>query len=431
MIDRHLQQAIEREMRGANDPLFRIPFQEILDFSRHWTPGHDQTSCDQCIRFALFLHAAGGIVVDPDTGEGTLHPQLLELIDVAAGRVAGSSHHTDHVHVHMGASTSPPPVGDVLDSVAEDGSLRCACGCRALITDDSPSAYYASANCQAKVMQGYATNPQEVYSGTDAHYLLSEDIAAAEAEHRAAVDRGGRMFVAPAGAAEPTDAVLALPTDWQEIGWTPSTGWPVDAQSALEWLQALRPVWVAGRAPRDRAEVDTTARTVLVTVPPQPYESLLDYTRQCPACRDWTRPYTVAGPVEAGDRISVVMMNPGQNFTGRRLVRQECGTCRYRIPGRLYFGASFPHPTRPGTWRLILQDGISEAARDLDVGGLTPQQVRADAARACWHRLEERLERFASSWRPQDPPGSTPVPAGQNPYQIDVPPPPFRRGRRA
>ncbi len=435
---RSLQETIAEEIRRANDPLSRISMREMIDFSRHWTAGHEQMNCDQCIRFATVLFLAGGLVIDPDTGEGTLHPQLLELAE--AGRRADAvdpPQHTDHIHVTMGASTnwqaaaSPPP-GDVLDTVAEDGSLRCACGCRARITDDSPSAYYASAGCQAKVMQGYATNPQEVYSGVDAHHLLQEEILAAQVEHRAAAISAGwtSVFTAAVETAEPSTADR-LDSTWQPVGWTPApVGWtpaPVDPSPALDWLMGLRNVWVAGRAPEELAELEVTDGMVQVVVPPAPYESLMDYRRHCAACGARTRPYTVAGPVRAGDRISAAEINPGLRA---RLVRQECAQCRYRLTGRVCFGAAQPHPTTPGVWRLTLQDGMFEVSRDVPTSELPHQQACADAADAAWRRLEERLDRFAGAWRPAEPePGATPDPAGRSPFLIDVPPPPRRRGR--
>lgn len=70
-----------------------------------------------------------------------------------------------------------PPSGDVLADIDAATEGRCGCGCGAPITDASPSAWFASADCQAQWHARHATDPADVYRRDDAGYGWIEDAA--------------------------------------------------------------------------------------------------------------------------------------------------------------------------------------------------------------------------------------------------------------
>lgn len=422
---RSIHELFQLAATPTDDPLSRIPMQELLRFVRHWTDDHVQAGCTECGRFFWVMIYAGAVVPDED-GHLDLHPTVREAIAVRAEEdAARPSLHENHIHINTRPPTSPPartPTGSarrpapggVLDTVADDGSLLCACGCGVQITDASPSAYYASQDCQHQALQANATDPDEVYEGEDADTLLGYEAISSNLVH-------GRMdrsrFAMLTGTIAPSVVDVSPALDWL-AGFTP----PLTGQ--------LRERAVIVAADRDRVEVH---------IPPGPHHafSLLDYTRHCSTCGADREPWTVAGPVDRGAPIIASVLNPPRppSQPGGPRIRQQCGECRTPLPGRVYFGSVGGEFAPRTAVRFELSDGRSTASRDYDMSefvlsttGVSVQAVTR--GQTAWRRLEQHLNDFAEQWHREYQPDTAPNPAGRFPYRIDVPPPPYRRGRR-
>lgn len=399
----------------SQNPLLRIPAHEAIRFSAHWTDradGHTETECGGCERFTRLLLNAGGIVVDVETGEASLHPAILRVAQPVA-RPA--------VELQPG----PPPAGDVLDAVDDQGRLRCACGCRALITDRSPSAYYASAGCQWRYLQLGAADPDDVYNRPDAAVEIEIELEAQRP--RSMHDQLRPEYVISRNQASSGGYRRVL------------RGYD-SARPALAWLQEIH-AEMAERAEISNEPMDDRVRVV---VPPPPHHrySLVDYVRKCQACGAESSPWTVSGPTDSGQLVSILDQLSPANWSGpaRSLVWQECGRCRERIPGRVYLGRVLNDAESGLVCHLQLSDVVSTTSTRLQHQpmGLVDQGESGDPVRAflihqsaatvAWRRMEAQLDAFAAGWRATNP-DQLPVPAGQ-PYMIDVPPPPRWRGRR-
>lgn len=64
-------------------------------------------------------------------------------------------------------------VTDILDLIDNATEQRCACGCRAALDPDGPSAWFASQECQRRWGDARATDPQDVYDRPDAEHELT------------------------------------------------------------------------------------------------------------------------------------------------------------------------------------------------------------------------------------------------------------------
>lgn len=356
--------------------LDQVPIGQLMRYARHQSqPGHEQVGCTECHEFIAML----------------IRCYIAE---------------DEHVAVAEGGMVSPPPVGDILDAVDDDGQLRCACGCRQVITDASPSAYYATQDCQLRWMRRQATNPGEVYARPDAHVAISADIM----EERRRYERENPQ------ARRSDNPFLEVPPREPEV--------PADAP-AVAWLRQLSdPV-------TQRAELTfgSGGDRVRVDIPPPELHrfSMFDYMRRCRVCGDTARPWTVSGPTYVHQLVSL------PPAPGERHVYQQCGWCRTKLPGRVYLGTLHVHEDPYLKFGFMLEDGLSQTTYQLDTRHrmdvllpMTPAEMAPDMRRI-WTRLEERLDRFADDWRAVNNPSPT---FTGLPYQIDVPPPPGRRGRR-
>lgn len=391
--------AFTRIFDTDRSPAERIPLMEFLDYLRHFIPGedvhaHNSGGCGPCDRFGQVLVRCGAVVVNYDTGVMSLHPSMTQLLG-QPGQLAGLAEQP----AGRAGSPYPRPTPDILDTVADDGRLRCACGCRVVITNDSPSAYYASQECQSRYLESQATEPGEVYSGVDAHIsLMLEQRPEFEGRHERPEQR-------------------RVPSS--EIDRCPAVGWLGELSARVAERAVIQPFG--------------DGQVAVSLPPPSPHRySMLDYRRLCPRCAAVTPPRTLFGPVDAGVHVTLrgnveLPAVPGP-------VRQVCGACRTELPGRIYFGtlgsntllAQDGRPSvilRPSLF-FLLEDGLSQTSTV--VNGLTPES--SDEAARVWRGLEKRLDRFACQWQP-DNQSSQPSPAGL-PYMIDVPSPPRWRGRR-
>jgi hypothetical protein len=65
--------------------------------------------------------------------------------------------------------------GDILTAIDDATDGRCACGCGELLTVDSPSAWFATANCQQRWHGERVTDPADVYWRIDAAEYTPDD----------------------------------------------------------------------------------------------------------------------------------------------------------------------------------------------------------------------------------------------------------------
>lgn len=372
-------------------PLEQVPIGQLLHYAGHQEqPDHDPDcmECSDLVRDLIRLLVRLGYVT-------------LRSVHLAAGETLST---VDETH----AFTDAPPVGDVLDAVDDEGRMRCACGCGRVITDRSPSAYYATPECQQTWMQRQARNPEQVYQRPDAHESIHADVVEAQRQyeldnpHARRPDRN--MFEVPPRA-------LQVPAD----------------APAVAWLQTL-----SDEVTR-RAEITFSAdiERVRVKIPPTPQHRWAewDYTRRCRMCGEDAPPRTYSGPAHPGELVAL------PPTPGAQRVFQECGRCQLVLPGRCYFGTLHLHAGEHVTLGFRLEDGLSRAAYELDTrlraSDIPAHESRSDdlsiATRRIWSRLEARLDKFADEWRTaanRDMDEPT-----RPPYMIDVPTQPRRRRR--
>lgn len=280
------------------------------------------------------------------------------------------------VPAQVAAMFAPPPVGDVLDAVGDDGQMLCACGCRRPITDQSPSAYFAFQECSERwhAARYQPPAPEPV--------LIPQRPPA----------RG------------------AAPAPMTEPGAVPATA----------WLDSLSPAIAA------TAVIEVADGRIHVTIPADIYQGIA-YTRQCPACRAVTPPHTVSGPHDPDD---VVTLDD---------VSQRCTACAEQLPGPVYFGRVAAtvdaQPAMPPHFRLYLDNGMFRIC-DVFVpdeawwsGDPAATEAAARRVGRMWQHMERRLDRFAEAWRLHT--GTPAADVESQPYAIDVPaaPPRLRRWR--
>lgn len=335
----------------------------------------------------------------PDHGhDGHVHIHATGRLPggpLAAGETLST---VDETHTFNDA----PPVGDVLDAVDDEGRLCCACGCRRVITDRSPSAYYASPECQQKWMQRQASNPQQVYQRPDAHETIHADVVEAQRQYELENPQARRL----------DRSLFEVPPRALEV--------PADAP-ATAWLRNLSDE-VTRRAEISVTEVAPGEMLVRVQIPPVPQHrwSMWEYERHCAVCGDDTRPWTFSGPHHPSE---LVTLPPAP---GDHRVRQECGRCRILLPGRCYFGTLHIHQREHVTLGFRLEDGLSQTTYEMDtrlrVSEIPAYESRSYdlslATRRVWSRLEARLDKFAEQWRTGGPADDRP---DGEPYMTDVP----------
>jgi hypothetical protein len=97
-----------------------------------------------------------------------------------------------------GGGVSEPSEQGILDRIDQAVDELCACGCRTPITDASPSAWYATADCQSRYLGSrFATDPHDVYRRPDAALVPlvdSRPVPLTEPGPRRPVDRISGAF---------------------------------------------------------------------------------------------------------------------------------------------------------------------------------------------------------------------------------------------
>lgn len=123
-----------------------------------------------------------------------------------------------------GGSRTPPAAPEVsagsVDAVLAriDAAIgqRCVCGCRRLITDGGPSAWYAGPDCQRQWLgRNHATDPDDVYRRPDAVVYRSRD-AATWPQPTTSIGTDVEPAV-PVGDAQLLIAMVAPRTNWREL----------------------------------------------------------------------------------------------------------------------------------------------------------------------------------------------------------------------
>jgi hypothetical protein len=223
---------------------------------------------------------------------------------------------------------------------AVDG--ECACGCRAAITPSSPSAYYASPECQQTWMARNVDNPGEVYRRADAAAFPLADAA-------------------------------------QQDLTEPGTG----RRRTFEHVDHVH-VDFRQRPPR---------RNLIYG--PGVFVPLFEYQRTCPSCDDFMTPriYSV-GDCDLSRRAWLNMLPIDQ-------WEQECSSCDAAVLGPVHFPAVYP-AEEPEGWTLELNTPFGRVRSTVTRRALerTPDGRSAESfIRQTWASMERDLARFEREWR--------------------------------
>jgi hypothetical protein len=251
---------------------------------------------------------------------------------------------------------------DILALVDGDGQLLCACGCGAPITDQSPSAYFASEACSARWHNGTAPPPTATRS-------RSQEFVAVAVVHRTPHE------------AEPNDLRSSPAAMWLH---SVNNRFVTDAR-----------LWISGNG------------DLMVEIPRQP--GPMFYTRQCSRCRRVDAPRTVSKPV------------PPEQYVPAADLIQSCPACDGRHEGAFLTFVTALHPMEG--IRLDMTDGRFRATAVVPpIAGTWDGDVAAVLAGHAWNRLERLIGDFASRWPVTDPDQPSQLNTSE-PYTFTVPPP--------
>lgn len=287
-----------------------------------------------------------------------LPPQLAGVLNLP-GQQHPAPTPEPRTGVRGGAATGQTPgqsgTGGVVDDIDAATEGRCACGCGATIGDDSPSAYYATQDCQRRYLSARATNAQEVYSQEDAASVLvgMDHVPVPLGDGQPDPYGFGALRETMVGVA---DAVPVLRAQ-MSAALLGNYRRHFDARPAVRWMD--------------------TADGIL---------EVLRYRRFCPHCNARRVPdmYQEDGPEFAnfGRRRSRPM----------RHERQRCSSCRHTWPGPPYL-ASFDTDIRtdPIRYALRLQRGRWATEAFVSRDFMAALDAPRDYADGAWERLEREL----------------------------------------
>jgi hypothetical protein len=243
--------------------------------------------------------------------------------------------------------SSPASAGDILERidclVAEAETARCGCGCGRPVLPDGPSADFATQDCQRTWHGRQSTDPDRVYNGPDATYLLAADI-----EEQANILR-----------------------------------------TSLSQPSAVNPT------------VPDTPRAVEAFTCPDPMG--LAYRRHCPRCDTWVIP-SVYRDADQDQVVSFAQVDQVRT-TGQMVLRHECPHCGENLPEPVYI-ADVAATDRPGWFWLNLSTGQARVTRVVSTSSLHLSRVRDGpdtAVQRIWESIEQELLLFTRRWNGRQP----------------------------
>jgi hypothetical protein len=265
-------------------------------------------------------------------------------------------------------------LGEVLDDVDAAADGACACGCGTPITDSSPSAYYASAECQQIWMTRHADNPQEVYRRSDA------------AEYPR-LDSGVQTLTEPD--TEPdteTDVDQAAPRRWRRT----------ESRTVPCTVHGDRGDHDGGHGGHIHVFFTDPPATRRLVYGPGRFDEVLAYRCTCPNCDVFMEPriYHVDSP-------GLRMFDLDYHSYSGMLLQQECSACDAAMLGVIHFPVVLPSEDLDGqVLELHTAYGrVRSTVTNLALARMGGDERRRAYIAETWASMERDLARFEREWR--------------------------------